>query len=615
MHIYFKTIFILFLFSILKSENIFAQKVPIKIDSTHIYKNIESYSKRRKVTTFMYKLVFKPIAVSSPKNKIKKNIYIKRIQKPYKAFEGKTIRHINIETLDPFGYSVADTIISTQNFLSKFGNKLHVKSQHKTIRNLLLIRENQKFDSLLVKESERLVRIQGYVHDVSFFVVATAKKSDSVDIYIRELDNWSITPQVLFSNSQLAIQLDDKNFLGFGHEFKDNYTWYHTTGKNANNFNYFIPNIRNSYVNTALHYGIDEFGNFTKSFSVDRPFFSPFAKWAAGVNFTQQFMEDSIKTNDSLYVSQKYKFNAQDYWVGKSIQIFKGNTEDKRTTNLILAIRFSRIQWLEKPIEILDPLHIYSDENFYLTGIGISTRKYIQDKYIFRYGVTEDVPIGKVYGLTGGYQIKNNIGRLYLGARISLGNYYSWGYVSSNFEYGTFFHASNTEQGVFTAGINYFTKLFEIGKWKFRQFVKPQVTFGINRFPNDSLNLNNCYGLDGFNSSGLSGTNRILFTFQTQSYAPWNLIGFHFGPYFICSFGMLGNESTGFRNSRVYSQIGIGVLIKNENLIFGIFQFSISYYPSIPGNGQDILKINSLKSTDFGFRDFEIGKPATIVFQ
>ena len=224
----FKIIFILFLFLILKNENTFAQKVPIKIDSTHIYKNIESYSKRRKVTKFMYKLVFKPVAVSSPKNKNKKHTYKKRIQKSYKAFEGKTIRHINIETLDPFGYSVADTIILTQNFLSKAGNKLHVKSQHKTIRNLLLIRENQKFDSLLVKESERLVRIQGYVHDVSFFVVAS-KKSDSVDIFIRELDNWSFTPQVFFSNSQVAIQLDDKNFLGFGHEFKDNYTWYHTT--------------------------------------------------------------------------------------------------------------------------------------------------------------------------------------------------------------------------------------------------------------------------------------------------------------------------------------------------------------------------------------------------
>ncbi len=87
------------------------------------------------------------------------------------------------------------------------------------------------------------------------------------------------------------------------------------------------------------------------------------------------------------------------------------------------------------------------------------------------------------------------------------------------------------EQGVFTAGVNYFTGLIEIGKWKFRQFVKPQVTIGINRFSYDSLTLNEGYGLDGFNSSTLSGTSRLLFTLQTQSYAPWNFIGFRFGPF------------------------------------------------------------------------------------
>ena len=52
------------------------------------------------------------------------------------------------------------------------------------------------------------------------------------------------------------------------------------------------------------------------------------------------------------------------------------------------------------------PLHIYSGEDFYLGEIGISARKYVQDRYIFKFGVIEDVPVGKVYELTGGYQVK-----------------------------------------------------------------------------------------------------------------------------------------------------------------------------------------------------------------
>ena len=211
--------------------------------------------------------------------------------------------------------------------------------------------------------------------------------------------------------------------------------------------------------------------------------------------------------------------------------------------------------------------------------------------------------------------MKNNAGRLYLGGGVSFGNYYEWGYLSSNFEYGTFFNASHANKVVFTAGIDYFTGIVEIGKWKFRQFVKPQITIGINRFSYDSLTLNDGYGLDGFNSSVLSGTNRLLFTLQTQSYAPWNFLGFRFGPYLNCSLGMIGDDASGFKNSKVYSQIGLGVLIKNENLVFNTFQISVSFYPSIPGIGQNVFKMNSFRTTDFGFRDFEIGKPGEIIYQ
>jgi hypothetical protein len=199
--------------------------------------------------------------------------------------------------------------------------------------------------------------------------------------------------------------------------------------------------------------------------------------------------------------------------------------------------------------------------------------------------------------------------------RFSFGNYYEWGYMSSNFEYGTFLKASHTEQGVFTAGVNYFTGLIEVGKWKFRQFVKPQITIGINRFSYDSLTINDGYGLDGFKSPALSGTQRLLFTVQTQSYSPWRLLGFHFGPYLACSLGMLGNATDGFKNSKIYSQIGVGVLIKNENLVFNSFQISISFYPVIPGIGQDVFRMNSFRTTDFGFRDFEINKPEGVIYQ
>ena len=78
---------------------------------------------------------------------------------------------------------------------------------------------------------------------------------------------------------------------------------------------------------------------------------------------------------------------------------------------------------------------------------------------------------------------------------------------------------------------------------------------------------------------------------------------------------MLSDAVAGFRKSKVYSQLGLGILIKNENLIFSTFQISISYYPIIPGIGPDVFKQNVYKTTDFKFRDFNIGKPETAAYQ
>lgn len=610
---WFKWILILLILAGCTIGNSFAQETPAKIDSTQIYQHIESFSVKRKFTKFMYKLFFKPALPASIKE-AKKKTYKKLIQKPYSSFEGKTIRNINIITLDPFGFSIGDSIKSQSGFLSKAGNKIHIQSHNITIRNLLLIRHNQPFDSLLVKESERLVRSMNYISDVSFTVKSVSENSDSVDIFIRELDKWSIIPGGSLSESRVSINIRENNFLGLGHEFQNGFTWNHEKGAFAYSTNYYIPSIRNTFINSTLNFNIDEFGNSARSFAIDRPFFSPFAKWAAGVSFAQ-FRRDSVYTSNVFPELQKIKFNVQDYWAGSAIQLFKGNTEHIRTTNFISAARFLRIRFVEKPDEIYDTTHFYASENFYLASIGISTRKYVQDKYIFDFGITEDVPVGKVFSITGGYQTKNNTGRLYFGGRISFGNYYPWGYFSSNFEYGTFFNQSHSEQAVFKAGLNYFTGLIEVGKWKFRQFIKPEFITGRNLFVTDSLTMKDGTGIDGFNSVGLSGSKRLLLTLQTQSYAPWNFIGFRFGPFFNITLGMLGKEINGFKKSKVYSQIGFGVLIKNLHLVMNTFQVSIAFYPSIPGNGNNIFKLNSFKTTDFGFNDFEIGKPAKVSYQ
>src|SRR5690606_6706980 len=112
------------------------------------------YSKKNNFTKLMYKLLFEPISSKKKEKKKEKKVTVK---KEFHDFEGKIIRNINIVTLDPFDYSEVDTTVQPKNFISKAGNSLHIKSKKLTIKNLLLYRKNKPLDSLLIKESERLI--------------------------------------------------------------------------------------------------------------------------------------------------------------------------------------------------------------------------------------------------------------------------------------------------------------------------------------------------------------------------------------------------------------------------------------------------------------------------
>lgn len=603
--------FIFLLFVIFSFQCSFAQVTEPKKDSAKVYKDIQKYSKKNKFMRVIHGLVFEPI-----KSK-KKVIKVKKAKKRFRNFEGKIVRNINVVTLDPFGFSETDTTAYPKKFMSKAGNALHAKSKKLTIKNLLLFRRNRPLDSLLVKESERLIRSQRYIRGVIITPKLVSKDSDSVDVFIRVLDSWSLIPEIAASGSKLSVDINERNFLGTGHQFENVYKKRYDDGSTGFDSKYVIPNIMNTYIRTTLNYYNDVDDNYGKSINIERPFFSSFAQWAAGIYIDKKFRTEMLPDIDTVLTRQNFKFTTGDYWAGNAITLFKGNAVDERTTNLITTGRFLKIDYLESPTDAYDSLHVYASEKFYLMGLAISSRQYVEDKYIFNYRIVEDVPVGKVFALTGGFQKKNNVDRLYLGARVALGRYYKWGYLSSNFEYGSFFSEQKSEQIVFSAQSNYFTNLIEKGNWKFRQFIKAQAIIGNRRLQSnaDRLTLNDNNGISGFNSPTLFGTKKLLLTFQTQSYSPHNIWGFRFNPYVNYSIGMLGNGETGFRKSKAYSQIGVGVIIRNDYLVFNSFQLSLAFYPVIPGSGEDIFKTNSLNSEDFGFQNFEISKPQTVMFK
>jgi hypothetical protein len=606
----FHRIIVIFQIFLVCASGVFAQQKPDSANVPVVFKKIEDFSSKRKFTSLAVGLILRPVNATSPQSLPTTRDLV---QESFINYEGKIIRRINITTLDPFGFSIFDTTAKPHSFIEKSGNTLHVKTLHFTIRNQLLIHRNDRFNTLLVKESERLIRSQSYIHDVFITAQPVGINCDSVDIFIRVIDLWSIVPDGSLSSTRVRVILTERNLAGLGHTFSNSFTQNYVNGNNAFSTSYYIPNIKNSFINIGLSYAIDENKNYYKSLDIERTFFSPCTRWAGGVYLSQQKLPQMVFRDDTSRLLLTSTFNIQDYWAAMAWQVFKGITEAERTTKLILSGRILNIRYLEKPPEYSELHDYYDDERFFLSGIGISSRKYMRQYYIFRFGVPEDVPIGYAFGLVGGYQLKNRE-RWYWGIQHTRETAFSWGIFGYHFEYGTFMNASVPTQQVIIASANYFSRLFSIRKWRFRQFFKTQLMIGLDQNSYNRLTLNDGNGLNGFQSDVLSGTRRLLFVIQTQSYAPWNVIGFRFGPYLNCSFGMLGNEASGFRYSRMYPQLGMGILIRNDFLVVSRIELSFAYYPTIPGKGNNVFKTNPFRSDDFGFTDLIIGKPETVEF-
>lgn len=589
----------------------YAQQVPKK-DSTSIYKNIQQFSQKKKTTSFLHRLVFRPI---KPKLPQKKNTSF-----DYKPYQGKTIRSITIITLDPFGNKIqSETNLKPPKKLKKIekiGNDLHLKSKDYTIRKVLLFKENDAVDSLSIKESIRLIRSQRFINRVDIMITDLPGLDNSVDIILNVLDSWSLIPNASFSSSQTTLKLKERNFLGQGHEIRGEYTNKFNEGENGHILQYTIPNFRKTFIKVQAITQKDIEDNSFKNFEISRQFFSPLTKWAGGISYEQHFRQDTLADKNLVFSKQQFKYNTDDYWLGHAITLEKSPTERKKITNLILAARYVNVKFFEAPTVTYDSIQFYSNEKLALFSLGLNARSFIQERFLFNNGIIEDVPIGKAYSITSGYQRKNNLEQLYLGTRASFGNYYRWGFFSLNAEWGTYFNSSKTTQTAFTFQANYFTKLYEVGDWKIRQFFKQLVVLGNNRLASngDRITLNGENGIPGFNNT-LFGTKKMVFSTQTQSYSPWNLWGFRLNPFFNYTLGILGNDKKSNIKSQAYSSIGLGVIINNDYLVFSSFQLSFAYYPTLFGPNDKNLRTNAFETSDFGLLDFELNKPRTVIYK
>ena len=539
-----------------------------------------------------------------------------KFNQPYDStYVGKPIRNIIIKTQDPFGFSLQDSLKKPEKWIEKAGNTLHAKTKPYVIRELLLFKKNELLDSIKIKESERILRNQRIIRRVEILPKFTSNK-DSVDVYVNTIDSWSMIITGSASTSKIGVRVRERNFLGLGHIFNNRYRHNYKTGQNLYNFNYTVPNIAKSRVFGNVHYYKNELDHFNKAVSFQRPFYSPLAKLAGGIAFGQVYYQDSLNYDIDKLEYHNFKYNYTDIWAAKAFRI--SNKENKYISNFVVSGRYYDRNFKEAPNFHADPYEFFNDQKNYFIGIGIASKHYVKDQYLFNYGIEEDIAVGRDIGIIAALQDRTGYERYYLAGKASAGGYLKSGYLGAEIQYGSFFREGKTEQTTLNLQSLYFSKLMNWGRWKFRQFSRINYTVGFNRWNTsaDELTLNehDFDGLDGIREArNVYGTQKLMVEFQTQSYTPYEFLGFRMAPFFNAALGMVGSQSKSFfETDNVIARLGIGVMFTNDYFVFNNFQISFSFYPRIPGEGSNVFKSGVIDNKDFRLMDYDFSKPEYI---
>lgn len=579
----------------------YSQEQPVK-DS--LYHKIEHFSKDKKLLKLLHRLVFRKTPDTGRRTIAEKH-------ESGTIHQGKAIRNIYIETIDPLGNSSKEKIKNTK-WYENLGNKLHIKSKNFTIRGYLLFREGEQVNPQQLYESERLLRSMRFINRAEISVIDSTSTQDSADIAVRILDSWSLRPMVTYSGSKIGGELTESNFLGLGHEISLEYQNDFRSRRQYRMASYSAQNIYGTFINAKISGEKDFYGNENVYMKANRNFVSPLTRWAGGIDL--EYYKKNLQIPNDTDTKKNFpwtiiKVHHQDLWGGYQFRIKRTGTE-LISENIGVAARFQNFSYQDAPSRSIDPHHYFDSYNLFLASVGYSERKFKVERYVFRHNLPEDIPYGKNLTLTGGF------GRLYkqtipyAGISASYGFFNTWGYFNLKNEFGTFVRNGHNYRTTFRLDGTYFSPLMDWGKVNVRHFFSPTLVVGNLRSAAyvDRVHLSNRYEFPAYSDNYL-GKDKLILRYQVQFFVKKAWKNFYYNPYFITAFGWLSKGNQNLFSSDLHTKFGIGVSIFNPYLSFNRFQISFVFYPKIPFDNKPVFDFNGYKNYHFPINNFAIDKP------
>jgi hypothetical protein len=572
-----------------------------KTDKNILYfDSLKQRASRKPITKKLYDLV-----VISPQPAETKKI-IRTSDENYIQYSGKTINSIEIIKMDVFGTNINNPAQISSNKTNNLLNKTHFKTLDRIIRKNILFSEGDTLSPLTLSDNERILRELPYIDDARIMVVPVS--DNEVKVLVLTKDVYSLGAQYNYGGlDQGVFSAFEKNILGTGHEFGIKIPFdSHKSDSPGIGANYTINNLLKSFINIDLNY-LNGLGTTSYGINISRNFVSATTKYAGGIQAVQMYTTTNL---DTMKVPAPLKYILQDYWIARSFLINK-----ESVSRIILSARYLNNNVFKRPD--IQPNTYYSLQRYqlYLASAALSVQKYYKANLIYGYGRTEDIPYGGLLRITAGREFNEFKERTYLGTDVSAGKSFpEVGYFYGSLAVASFFNGSAREQGVFYARMNYFSNLLPLGRFRSRNFVTVDYSRGIGRYSDEHLIFIETNGFSGFKNDSISGTQRFTASLESVLFSPSNYHGFRFAFFGFSDLGFLYNSNQVMGRGVTLLSVGLGLRIRNDNLLFNTLQIRLAYFPNPPLyskinyitiSGEQLLRPNN----------FDAGKPLVFPFK
>jgi len=527
----------------------------------------------------------------------------------YLKYKGIRIRNINIQRLNVFGTNINNPTFTRATRADNIFNKTHVNTNERIIRNNLLFHKGDTISPLLLSDNERILRQLPFIDDARIIIVPLS--DTEADIQVLTKDVYSLGGSYTYKGLKKgSVSLFEKNIIGLGHELGFEMPYDATSSDSPGlGVHYTINNIVKSFVNLNIYY-LNGLGDQTYGFDLSRKLVSSSTKYAGGISIKHIKTKDNLGT---LAVPEPLKFNSHDYWLSRSFLIDK-----ESVTRIIIGGRYLRNNVFDRPIIQPDSYFNLANYRMYLGSFAYSVQKYYKTSLIYGYGRTEDIPYGGLLRVTYGSEF-NEFNkyrkRSYIGTEFSFGkSNKTLGYFYISTGLATYLDGNLPQQGILSLNMKYFSNLVTFRNNKIRNFINFDYTKGFERNIDESLRFVSNNGFSGFKNDSVYGKQRLTVSLESVLFSPANIYGFRFAFFGFTDFSWLFATNEAIGNGIALAGIGLGIRIRNDNLVFNTFQIRLGFFPNPPMYS----KINNLTVSGEQLlrpNNFDSGPPSIIPYR